>query len=46
MGEVDVGRVLPSNYFFFTGKNGHNWFRMEYIDTEYWDYSFTSPYNS
>ena len=46
MGEVNVGRVLPSNYFFFTGKNGHNWFRMEYIDTEYWDYSFTSPYNS
>lgn len=46
MGEVDVGRVLPSNYFFFTGKNGHNWFRMEYKGIEYWDYSFTSPYNS
>lgn len=46
MGEADVGRVLPSNYFFFAGKNGHNWFRMGYTDTEYWDYSFTSPYNS
>ena len=46
MGEVNVGRVLPSNYFFFTGKNGHNWFRMEYKGIEYWDYSFTSPYNS
>lgn len=46
MGEADVGRVLPSNYFFFVGKNGHNWFRMGYTDTEYWDYSFTSPYNS
>lgn len=46
MGETDVGRVLPSNYFFFAGKNGHNWFRMGYTDTEYWDYSFTSPYNS
>lgn len=46
MGKTDVGRVLPSNYFFFTGKNGHNWFRMGYTDTEYWDYSFTSPYNS
>lgn len=46
MGKADVGRVLPSNYFFFAGKNGHNWFRMGYTDTEYWDYSFTSPYNS
>ena len=46
MGEVNVGRVLPSNYFFFTGKNGHNWFRMEYKGIEYWDYSLASPYNS
>ena len=46
MGEADVGRVLPSNYLFFAGKNGHNWFRMGYTDTECWDYSFTSPYNS
>ena len=46
MGEADVGRVLPSNYFFFASKNGHNWFRMGYTDTEYWDYSFISPYNS
>lgn len=46
MGEADVGRVLPSNYLFFAGKNGHNWFRMGYTDIEYWDYSFTSPYNS
>ena len=46
MGEADVGRVLPSNYFFFVGKNGHNWFRMGYTDTECWDYSLTSPYNS
>lgn len=46
MGEADIGRVLPSNYFFFTGKNGHNWFRMGYTDTECWDYSFASPYNS
>ena len=46
MGEADIGRVLPSNYFFFAGKNGHNWFRMGYTDTECWDYSLTSPYNS
>lgn len=46
MGEVNVGRVLPSNYFFFTGKNGHNWFRMRYKGIEYWDYSLASPYNS
>ena len=46
MGETDVGRVLPSNYLFFAGKNGHNWFRMGYTDTEYWDYSLASPYNS
>lgn len=46
MGEADVGRVLPANYFFFAGGNGHNWFRMGYRDIEYWDYSLTSPYNS
>ena len=46
MGEADVGRVLPSNYLFFAGKNGHNCFRMGYTDTECWDYRFTSPYNS
>ena len=46
MGEADVGRVLPSNYLFFAGKNGHNWFRMGYTDTECWDYSLASPYNS
>ena len=46
MGETDIGRVLPSNYLFFAGKNGHNWFRIGYTDTECWDYSFTSPYNS
>ena len=46
MGEADVGRVLPSNYLFFAGKNGHNWFRIGYTDTECWDYSLTSPYNS
>lgn len=46
MGEVDVGRVLPSNYFFFAGKNGHNWFRMKSKDTEYWNYSLISPYDS
>lgn len=46
-GETDVGRVLPSDYLFFHGKNGHNWFRRYYKhDGVYWNYSLPSPYES
>lgn len=46
-GETDVGRVLPKEYTFFEGKNGHNHFRDKY-DGSYniWDYSYESPYES
>lgn len=46
-GEIDVGRVLPSEYTFFHGKNKHNWFRRYYEhDGVYWNYSLESPYES
>lgn len=46
-GETDVGRVLPVEYTFFHGKNGHNWFRKQYKHNGvYWNYSLESPYES
>lgn len=46
-GETDVGRVLSSNYYYFNGYNGHNWFRATYKrDGNNWDYSLDSPYES
>ncbi len=43
-GETDVGRTLPSDYYYFSGRNGHNWFRKEYKSTTYWDWSLPNPY--
>ena len=40
----DVGRVLPSDYYFFHGANGYNHFRKNYSSKEYWDWSLESPY--
>lgn len=40
----DVGRVLPKEYVFFEGKNGHNHFRTEYRGGTNWDWSLDSPY--
>lgn len=40
----DVGRVLPKEYVFFEGKNGHNYFRTEYRGGTTWDWSLDSPY--
>ena len=31
-GETDVGRVLPSDYLFFTGDGEHNYFRNAYVN--------------
>lgn len=46
-GEVDVGRVLPSDYLWYSGWGGHNHFRNDYNAAYgYWDYSMTSPYSS
>lgn len=41
-----VGRVLPANYFFFTGDGQRNYFRAEYRDTETWDWLLPSPYEN
>ena len=43
-GQTDVGRVLPSDYLWFNGSGGHNWFRNEYKGGTYWDWSLDSPY--
>ena len=43
-GYTDVGRVLPSNYLFFHGENGHNWFKIYEKSGSYWYYSLPSPY--
>ena len=40
----NVGRVLPSDYYFFHGANGYNHFRKNYSSKEYWDWSLESPY--
>lgn len=46
-GEINIGRVLPSEYLWFGGKNGHNWFRDDYRKFDnIWDYSLPSPYES
>lgn len=46
-GETDVGRTLPSNYYFFTGDGKHNHFRTEWkAPYVTWDWSLPSPYES
>ena len=42
-GEVD-GRVLPPDYYFFYAIGDRNYFRQEYEDREYWDWSMENPY--
>lgn len=46
LGYTDVGRVLPSNYLFFAGRNGHNRFRNKYRGGTRWNWSFESPYEA
>jgi hypothetical protein len=43
-GVEDVRRVLPSDYYYFAGRNGHNWFRKNYRSDDYWDWSLPDPY--
>lgn len=45
-GETDVGRVLPSDYMWFTGDGEHNYFRNAYEGGQTWDWSLQSPYES
>lgn len=43
-GETNVGRVLPSDYLFFTGDGEHNYFRNAYKNGEIWTWDYDSPY--
>lgn len=45
-GYENAGRILPSDYLFFAGRRGHNWFRNKYRTRRYWDWSLYSPYES
>lgn len=43
-GVVDCGRIIPKNYFYFTGDGVRNYFRQEYKSKGYWNWSLPSPY--
>lgn len=44
-GQTDVGRVLPNDYLWFGGENGHNWFRNSYDSFDnIWDWTLPNPY--
>lgn len=42
----DVGRVLPAEYFFFTGDGERNYFRTEFTGGAFWDWTLPNPYRS
>ena len=45
MGETDVGRVLPSDYYWFSGNSTTNYYRNAYAyPYNTWDWSLPSPY--
>ncbi len=41
-----IGRVLPDDYYWFTGDGKHNYFRNKFDSRNYWDWSLPSPYES
>lgn len=43
-GEINVGRVLPKDYLYFTGDGTQNTFRTEYLGGEIWNWTLESPY--
>ena len=43
-GEEAVGRVLPSEYVFFVGRSGRNYFSDEWPVSGTWDWSLEDPY--
>ncbi len=45
-GQTDVGRVLPSDYLWYTGNGLHNLFRNSYSGKSHWNYSLPSPYET
>lgn len=45
-GQVEVGRVLPADYLWFSGDGKRNHFRNAYRGGDRWDWSLPSPYES
>lgn len=43
-GDDVSGRVLPANYYFFSGDGKHNYFRQEYRSADKWGWELSSPY--
>jgi len=43
-GAVNVGRILPSDYFWFYGDGRHNHYRNVYKSSVKWDWSLPTPY--
>lgn len=43
-GEIDVGRVLPKDYLWFTGDGQRNHFRNAYTGGTTYDWSLRNPY--
>lgn len=43
-GQVEVGRVLPADYLWFSGDSKRNHFRNAYRGGTVWDWSLPSPY--
>lgn len=43
-GIVDIGRVIPADYFWFRGDGEYNHFRNEYKSKNTWDWSWGDPY--
>ena len=43
-GQVEVGRVLPADYLWFSGDSKRNHFRNAYKGGTVWDWSLPSPY--
>lgn len=43
-GAVNVGRILPSDYFWFYGDGRHNHYRNVYKSSAKWDWSLPTPY--
>ena len=44
--QVEVGRVLPADYLWFSGDGKRNHFRNAYRGGDRWDWSLPSPYES
>lgn len=44
-GNENVGRILPSDYFWFAGDGLHNHFRNQYRGGDRWDWSLSTPYD-